>query len=50
MYHFLINIFIEKRSQSHALETVSLSKNDFFYQPKGSIEYFVTRVYHKQYG
>ncbi len=26
IYHFLINIFIETRSQSYVLETVSLSK------------------------
>jgi hypothetical protein len=30
IYHFSINIFIEIRSQSYALETVSLSKTTSF--------------------
>jgi hypothetical protein len=30
IYHFLINIFIETRSQSCVLETVALSKTTFF--------------------
>jgi hypothetical protein len=35
IYHFLINIFIEIRSQSNALETVSLSKTTSFTNMEG---------------
>ena len=35
IYHFSINIFIEKRSQSCVLETVSLSKTTSFMSTEG---------------
>jgi hypothetical protein len=35
IYHFLINIFIEIRSQSSVLETVSLSKTTSFVSMEG---------------
>jgi hypothetical protein len=35
IYYFLINIFIKIRSQSYALETISLSKTTFFTNLKG---------------
>jgi hypothetical protein len=37
IYHFLINIFIEIRSQSYALETVLLSKTTSFTHLEGVI-------------
>jgi hypothetical protein len=35
IYHFLINIFMKTRSQSYALETVSLSKMTSFSNTEG---------------
>ena len=35
IYHFLINIFIKIKSQSYALEIVSLSKTTSFVRTKG---------------
>jgi hypothetical protein len=35
IYNFSIDIFIEKRSQSRVLETVSLSKMTSFIKPEG---------------